>query len=88
MMLTCNQLDLQTLGSQPVVMPTNLPDHWFSPITGFVRHLGPSDVMIVCEVSKTSYNKNGGLQGWVCMYICAALRRGWKMISRSTCNTS
>ena len=24
-MSTCNQLDLQTLGSQPVVMPENLP---------------------------------------------------------------
>ena len=27
-MSTCNQLDLQTLGSQPVVMPQNLRDHW------------------------------------------------------------
>ena len=27
MMSTYNQLDLQTLGSQPV-MPKNLPDHW------------------------------------------------------------
>ena len=27
-MSTCNQLDLQTLGSQPI-MPKNLPDHWF-----------------------------------------------------------
>ena len=26
-MSTCNRLDLQTLGSQPV-MPKNLPDHW------------------------------------------------------------
>ena len=26
-MLTCNQLDLQTLGSQPISMPKNLPDH-------------------------------------------------------------
>ena len=26
--LTYNRLDLQTLGSQPV-MPTNLPDHWY-----------------------------------------------------------
>ena len=26
-MSTCNQLDLQTLGFQPV-MPKNLPDHW------------------------------------------------------------
>ena len=25
-MSTCNQLDLQTLGSQPI-MPKNLPDH-------------------------------------------------------------
>ena len=27
-MLTCNQLDLQTPGSQPVIMPKNIPDHW------------------------------------------------------------
>ena len=26
-MSTCNQLDLQTLGSQLVIMPKNLPDH-------------------------------------------------------------
>ena len=26
-MSTCNRLDLQTLGSQPVI-PKNLPDHW------------------------------------------------------------
>ena len=26
-MSTCNRLDLQTLGSQPPVMPRNLPDH-------------------------------------------------------------
>ena len=25
---TCNQLDLQTLGSQPI-MSTNFPDYWF-----------------------------------------------------------
>ena len=28
---TCNQLDLQILGSQPV-MPKNLPDHWTYPL--------------------------------------------------------
>ena len=27
-MSTCNWLDLQTLGSQPVIMPKNLPNHW------------------------------------------------------------
>ena len=26
-MSTCNRLDLQTLGSQLVIMPKNLPDH-------------------------------------------------------------
>ena len=26
-MSTCNRLDLQTLGSRPIV-PKNLPDHW------------------------------------------------------------
>ena len=30
-MSTCNRLDLQTLGSQPVVMPKNHPDHWQVP---------------------------------------------------------
>ena len=29
-MSTCNRLDLQTLGSQPIIMPKNLPDHWLS----------------------------------------------------------
>ena len=34
-MSTCNQLDLQnTLGSQPIIMPKNLPEHRTSlPIT-------------------------------------------------------
>ena len=27
-MSTCNRLDMQTLGSRPVIMPKNLPDHW------------------------------------------------------------
>ena len=27
-MWTCNRLDLETLGSQPV-LPKNLPNHWF-----------------------------------------------------------
>ena len=27
-MPTCNRLDLQTLGSQLVIMPRNFPDHW------------------------------------------------------------
>ena len=27
-MSTCNWLDLQTLGYQPVIMPKNLPDRW------------------------------------------------------------
>ena len=32
-MSICNRLDLQTLGSRPVMMPKKLPDHWFaSPI--------------------------------------------------------
>jgi hypothetical protein len=27
-MSTCNWLDLQTLGSQPIMPPKNLPDHY------------------------------------------------------------
>ena len=30
-MSTCNRLDLQTLGSQPVIMPKILPEHWARP---------------------------------------------------------
>ena len=30
-MPTCNRLDLQTLGSQPVIMPENLPGHCLGP---------------------------------------------------------
>ena len=26
-----NRLDLQTLGSQPMIMPKNLPNHWRIP---------------------------------------------------------
>jgi hypothetical protein len=37
-MSTCNRLDLQTLGSQPV-MPKNLPDHWSSQRISFFRSL-------------------------------------------------
>ena len=33
-MSTCNRLDLQTLGSQPI-MPKNLPDHWCTSYKGF-----------------------------------------------------
>ena len=32
-MSTCNRLDLQTLGSQPIIMPKNLPDHWVNDMT-------------------------------------------------------
>jgi hypothetical protein len=35
-MSTCNRLDLQTLGSQPI-MPKNLPDHCFRPLGKHLR---------------------------------------------------
>ena len=39
-MSTCDQLDLQTLGSQPVVMmPKNLPNHCPGPLVGENRQL-------------------------------------------------
>ena len=38
-MSTCNRLDLQTLGSQPVLLK-NLPDHWSGPVSGSGRCLG------------------------------------------------
>jgi hypothetical protein len=34
-MSTCNRLDLQTLGSQPMIMPKNLPDQWPRTLTDF-----------------------------------------------------
>ena len=37
-MSTCNRLDLQTIGSQPV-MPKNLPDHWVRRISRFSQVL-------------------------------------------------
>jgi hypothetical protein len=45
-MSTCNRLDLQTLGSQPI-MPKNLPDHCpqltlnLAPVVGYVLKLRP-----------------------------------------------
>ena len=37
-MSTCNRLDLQTIGSQPI-MPKNLPDHWVRRISCFSQVL-------------------------------------------------
>ena len=39
-MSTCNRLDLQTLGSQPIV-PKNLPNRWFS--------VGGTTTPMVCD---------------------------------------
>ena len=39
-MSTCNRLELQTLGSQPV-MPKNLPDHWTADVTQNVHRKEP-----------------------------------------------
>ena len=36
-MPTCDRLDLQTLGSQPI-MPKNLPDHWCAMSTRVVSN--------------------------------------------------
>ena len=41
MSTTCNWLDLQTLGSQPI-MPKNLPDHW----TDHVQKSSPMDTAL------------------------------------------
>ena len=40
-MSTCNWLDLQTLVSQPMIMPTDLPGHWFKVIKtpGKITHI-------------------------------------------------
>ena len=38
-MWTCNWLDLQTLGYQPV-MPKNLPDHWYKDVKNGMKWLG------------------------------------------------
>ena len=36
-MWTCNRLDLQTLGSRPVIMPKNLQDHWPYPSSKHIK---------------------------------------------------
>ena len=40
-MSTCNRLGLQTLGSQPVVMPKNLPDHRLGTYLEWEAHWEP-----------------------------------------------
>jgi hypothetical protein len=40
-MSTCNRLDLQTLGSQPI-MPKDLPDHW-SELAGVINPSAGTD---------------------------------------------
>jgi hypothetical protein len=42
-MSTCNRLDLQTLGSQPMIMPKNLPDHCVRPSSVLVSLLTSLD---------------------------------------------
>ena len=46
-MSTCNRLDLQTLGSQPV-MPKNIPEHWFQvTYVGSVPNWWPWSILTV-----------------------------------------
>ena len=49
-MSTCNRLDLQTLGSQPVVMPKNLPGHRFRFF--YRNHVPLNSTMLVNRVAE------------------------------------
>ena len=51
-MSTCNQSNSQTLGSQPVVMPKNLPDHCSKVVT--------QSAIIVRDVINTAHQKYVG----------------------------
>ena len=51
-MSTCNLLDLQTLGSQPVT-PRNLPDHW----TDLKNDLGPRNLCEPLKIIATQWFK-------------------------------
>ena len=58
-MPTCNRLELQTLGSQPVGMPKNLPDHR-------ARHSGFLDSKTAhVVVGSYTYNVTSKLSGVV-----------------------
>ena len=61
-MSTCNRLDLQTLGCQPVVMPKILPDHWFS--------WSCSIPMMVSTWPKIVGATKGELETKVGQYVC------------------
>jgi hypothetical protein len=45
-MSTCNRLELQTLGSQPI-MPKNLPDHWM--VHYSLKHIHDSSKVEILE---------------------------------------
>ena len=49
-MSTCNLLDLQTLGSQPVIMPKNLPEHWLEYIVLEAARAGSSTLKFMFSV--------------------------------------
>ena len=65
-MSTCNRLDLQTLGSQPV-MPKNLPDHCPNRIESAVNTklptIGPTTVIFNHQLTIYSFCRVGG---WEC----------------------
>ena len=50
-MSTCNRLDLQTLGCQPIIMPKNLLDHWTADLISYQQR---SDYMLGHYVTSTS----------------------------------
>ena len=52
-MSTCNRLDLQTLGSQPI-MPKNLPDNWHVHFKVFA-HINVLEVRdLVCSIVRSN----------------------------------
>ena len=67
-MWTCNRMELQTLGSQLVVMPNNLPDHWyqFKASLALQCHLGGWQ-MGTCNNIRILSNLKAIRLGYYCM---------------------
>ena len=60
-MSTCNRLDLQTLGSQPV-MPQNLPDHWSAPTQSSLYSRFPKLITMLISYPHSSCESRNDLR--------------------------
>jgi hypothetical protein len=59
-MSTCDRLDLQTLGSQPmIIMPKNLPDHCYG-VLKMVFHQTNISNLTIAQYSRQQLQVDGG----------------------------